>query len=589
LARFEIEEDAWIVVRWFRVKITGVLNAVRNIIRRLIAFRGSLRAYLFIFAFALVLPLFALIGLALHSLVSTEIAKARDQLLRNAQDISQNVDREIFGHLTTLQALATSLTLERGQYQEFHKRAQAALDNRNVSVLLLEPSLQQILNTRVPYGTPLPKTSDEEGVTTVFKTGKPHVSNSFFGKVSKRQVVNVEYPVIRDGIVKYVLVIAIDVENFAETLAGLKTTEGLIVTLSDRNGTAIASVPSGNPVVMAPPSVRPAQPDPATFEYEDAEGALWVEASVRSQLSGWRTSVIASSDLFSEMTWTSIRWLLYALVVTILLTAVLGTIIGRRMADPIHEIRKATNELAEGKAIAPRDLPLKEARAVMSSLSRAADLIATRNASLRESEEKSRENARQINTLMHELAHRNKNQLSIVLAMARQLASTCKDLPEFQEKFVQRIMAKAAAQDLVSRGVGSGVPLDLLLENQMKPFAGENSPQVVATGPEALLKAEAARTLGMAFHELATNATKYGALAKPGGAIHVTWSIDQPQQRLKIEWREIGGPPVKRPERVGFGHNIVDKYTSRMLNARVAYRFEPDGVIWTVEAEGLLA
>jgi two-component sensor histidine kinase len=581
-------ENVWIGFRWFKDRLGGAFLAVSDRLHALTSFRGSLRAHLFVFAFALVLPLFFLIGLALYSIVSSEIAQTRGRLQRTAQDISRSIEREIFGHLTTLQTLATTQTLERGDYLEFHKRAKAALGDRKASVLLLDPTLQQLLNTRVPYGTALPKTSDEAGARQVFNTGKSHISDVFMGKVSKRQVVNVEYPVIRDGVVKYVLLIAIEVESFIDSLSGLQTAEGLVVTLSDRNGAVIASAPPGNNIIMAPASERPVPGSAATFEYRDASGASWVEATAISELSGWRTSVVAPAALFTDLIWTSLRWFLYALAATVLLIVMLGTMIGRRLAEPIHEIRFATNELAEGELVERRDLPLKEARSVMRSLSRASELIASRTASLKESEEQSREHARQINTLMHELAHRNKNQLSIVLAMARQLAGSSKDLSEFQEKFAQRIMAKAAAQDLVSRGVAAGVPLDLLLENQMKPFAGEKSPQVSAAGPEVLLTAEAARTIGMAFHELATNATKYGALSKLRGRINVTWSVDQPSRKLRIEWRETDGPEVKAPERLGFGHTIVDKYISRMLNAEVSYRFDPEGVVWTVEAEGLL-
>lgn len=589
MARFESADHVWIGFRWLKDRLAGVFLAVFETTRALVKLQGSLRTHLFVFAFALVLPLFVLIGLALYNIASSEIEQTRGQLLRTAQDLSRNVDREIFGYLTTLQALSTSRSLERGDLADFHKRAISAIADRKASILLVDASSQQLLNTRTPYGSSLPKTSDEEGVQAVFHSGKPNVSNTFLGKVSKRQVVNVEYPVIASGQVKYVLLIAAETENFGELLSGMKMAEGLVVTLADRNGAVIASVPQGNTVIMAPATARPAaQAHPATFDYRDGRGESWVEAAVVSELSGWRTSVVAHAALFTDVAWTSLRWFLYAFVAALLLTVILGTMIGRRMAEPIHEIRKATNELAEGKPIEPRNLSLNEARAVMRSLSRAAELIATRTESLKASEEQSRENARQINTLMHELAHRNKNQLSIVLAMARQLAGTSANLQEFQEKFAQRIAAKAAAQDLVSRGIAAGVPLHLLLETQMQPFAGQKSPQVVASGPDVLLTAEAARSIGMAFHELATNATKYGALTQSSGKILVSWSVDQQRHRLRIEWREVGGPPVKVPERFGFGHNIVEKYIGRTLNADVGYRFDPDGVVWTVEAESLL-
>jgi two-component sensor histidine kinase len=552
--------------------------------------RASLRTHLFIFAVALILPLLFLIGLALTNIVSSEIAKTRERLVRTAENISRTVDREIAGYITVLKTLSTSELLDRGDLPAFHMRAKAALADRDAHVLLLDLLLAQLVNTRVPYGTPLPKTADEDSARLVLETRSPQVSDAFIGSVSGRWVVNVEVPVIRDDAVKYILLITVDIEHFSPILSGARAAEGQITALSDRKGQPISMVPG-----QSAPSIPAIFEDlgmstvPTIRSHTDDQGHEWVEGFVWSGLTGWRTAVVVPQSEINTVLWMSVRWFCFALIVAALLTIALGTTIGRRLAHPITEIKLATVGLARGKPIEPRSLHLAEADEVMSALSRTSALISTRTARLQESEERSREQVRQIDTLMHELAHRNKNQLSVISAMARQLAGTSDSVSEFQEKFVQRISAMAEAQNLLSQAVASGVSLQHLLDNQIRPFAGENSPQVTASGPEAFLTSEAARTIGMAFHELATNATKYGALRQPDGRVSVTWSILEPDRKLKIVWRENGVPRMPTPERSGFGSVIIEKYVARTLDADVTYAFEETGIVWTLEAADILA
>ena len=119
---------------------------------------GSLKTHLFIFAAALILPLLVVVGIALSSIVNSDVAATRQQLIRTAGDISGGVDREVLGYLTVLKTLATSPDLEDGDLRSFHARAKAALRDRPADVLLLDKSFQQLVNTRVPFGTQLPKT-----------------------------------------------------------------------------------------------------------------------------------------------------------------------------------------------------------------------------------------------------------------------------------------------------------------------------------------------------------------------------------------------------------------------------------------------
>jgi two-component sensor histidine kinase len=549
---------------------------------------ASLKTHLFVFAAALVLPLLFVVGLALVSSVTSERTKSREELINTAMDISSDVNREVSGYLSILKTLSTSTLLDRGRLEEFHARVQAALFDHQAAVLLLDPSLHPLLNTRVPYRTPLPETSGEESAQTVLTTGSPSVSDAHTDPESGQTVVSVQVPVTSKGRVKYVLVIMLPAQRFGEILSGADA-EDFVITLSDRKGQIIARIPKDSARSIPPtPQHSASGTVPTIFEREEQDGMRWIDASVWSTVTGWQVTVSASGSQLDAVLWTSVRWFCAAIGVAILMTILFGAFIGRRLTEPIVSIKQATVELARGKPVEPRELALTEASEVMNALSRTSALIASRSARLQESEERSREQVRQIDTLMHELAHRNKNQLSVIVAMARQLAGTCDNVEEFLEKLTQRITAMARAQDILSQGAGTGVPLRQLLDNQIRPFVGENSPQLMVSGPDAFLTAEAARSIGMAFHELATNATKYGALKSPEGRISVTWSISEPDRRLRIEWREQDGPAVDKPDRVGFGHTIIEKYVARTLSADVDYRFDTSGIVWTVEAEGML-
>ena len=97
---------------------------------------------------------------------------------------------------------------------------------------------------------------------------------------------------------------------------------------------------------------------------------------------------------------------------------------------------------------------------------------------------------------------------------------------------------------------------------------------------------DAAQTIGLALHELATNASKYGALSQSGGKLTIDWSLSPhlEEQRFRMTWRERGGPPVKAPEHSGFGRLLIERLAADKLNATVLLSFDRDGVSWTFDA-----
>jgi two-component sensor histidine kinase len=103
------------------------------------------------------------------------------------------------------------------------------------------------------------------------------------------------------------------------------------------------------------------------------------------------------------------------------------------------------------------------------------------------------------------------------------------------------------------------------------------------SGPDIMLRPEAAEAIGLALHELATNAVKYGAISSPDGHVTISWAFEDhgiEPRRLLVNWIERGGPTVTPPSRKGFGHTVFERLVTKSLNGSVAIDFAPEGLIW---------
>lgn len=155
-----------------------------------------IRDHLLLLVLVAVLPLLAFSAFALRRVASAERAQY-EQLLRNtALDLAVDIDRSIDGMIVTLRSMSTSSALQSGDFRAFHAQATAALFGTPFGLVLLDPSRQALVNTLVPYGTPLPQSGDTETPGRVLNSRRPEVSNLFVGALLKRPVLNVDVPVI---------------------------------------------------------------------------------------------------------------------------------------------------------------------------------------------------------------------------------------------------------------------------------------------------------------------------------------------------------------------------------------------------------
>jgi PAS domain S-box-containing protein len=182
----------------------------------------------------------------------------------------------------------------------------------------------------------------------------------------------------------------------------------------------------------------------------------------------------------------------------------------------------------------------------------------------------------QVHLLMREASHRAKNMLSLVQAMARQTAAGAPE--DFVGRFTERIQALAANQNLLVRNEWRGVDVEDLVRAQLAHFADLVGSRIAMHGPKLRLNATAAQAIGLALHELATNAGKYGSLSTNWGRIDVAWGTDG--DTLTMSWTERDGPPVSPPERRGFGSTVIASMAKATVGGEVQLDYAPSGLVW---------
>jgi PAS domain S-box-containing protein len=203
----------------------------------------------------------------------------------------------------------------------------------------------------------------------------------------------------------------------------------------------------------------------------------------------------------------------------------------------------------------------------------------------KERDEERREREEKVHLLMREVSHRAKNILSVVHAIARQTATRSPE--DFIERFSERIRALSANQDLLVRNEWNGVDIEDLVRAQLAHFADLIGSRIVVTGPKLRLKAASAQAIGLALHELATNAGKYGALSTDKGRVDVCWGIDG--RTLTMSWTEHDGPPVCAPKQRGFGTIVMEAMAEYSVDGAVGLDYEPSGLTWRLNCPAATA
>ncbi len=186
--------------------------------------------------------------------------------------------------------------------------------------------------------------------------------------------------------------------------------------------------------------------------------------------------------------------------------------------------------------------------------------------------------------LTFELGHRVKNTLSVVQALANQSLREPATRDEGLEAFGGRILALSRANDSILKHSWTTATLRAVTESVLLPFGGAGAPRLTIDGPEQHLPASGALAFAMALHEMAVNATRFGAWSTPDGRVALSWGAEtgvDGAERLVVTWRETGGPATAQPERKGFGLRLIEQSLRSAFGRDVALAFKPAGLVCT--------
>jgi two-component sensor histidine kinase len=522
--------------------------------------------YLFALVLAILVPAFAVSLVLLNR--TNDAQQEVLQALTNAtvQAMGHSVDREIAGMATTLRVLSTSGFLRSGNLAEFNDRSVQALAGTGAYLLAIDENNQQLLNTRVPFGTALGATSDPETAARSLQRNVVTISGLFFGQTAQSYVFNVWLPLPDDSPAR-LLALTQDARNLVPALQSRQLPSGWHAALIDADNLVIAATAdAGFDFGATLPLRRNEQGNDADWIAEEFGGEDVVTAEWRSGLTGWRVIAWASAAQVQRPLQDSLLQLAAWGVVIALAALAVSFLIAQRIGLSVKGLRQDAARLGRGEAVYPRSYPVLEIAEVSEALAKAS--------------EQRQMTERDIRFLMRELAHRSKNQMAVIAAMAKQTARGATDLPSYVQALEHRIMGLARSTDLLLANGRVGVELSTLIADQLAPFR-PNDDRDRIEGPQLRINPQGAQILGMALHELATNAMRYGAFASPEGRFELVWAIQHDQ--LLMRWRERLGTKLVDSDRSGFGTIVLRTMVGGALGAQVNRIAHEDGVEWVFE------
>ncbi|WP_274626212.1 sensor histidine kinase [Arvimicrobium flavum] len=474
----------------------------------------------------------------------------------------QTVDSQLQGMITALRSLSTSSSLNEGDLRRFYVGAQQALAGTASYVIVADGDLNQLLNTRRAFGAPLGKISDPEPAEHALKTGLPTISDGFLGRVANRWVFNIILPRVQPEGDSLLLLLTQDAEALSSALTVENLRGGWNAVIVDNNGTVLASslmsADVGKPFFLGEEAsaVGPVR------RSIDLDGKDYELVAKASELSGWKVILWAERDAIERPLERTLRLLMLGGLAMIAVGGLAAWLFGRQISKSVRRLARDAHRLGAGEEVAAMSYPVRELTTVSAAM---ADAAAQRRAAENE-----------IRFLMREVAHRSKNQLTVVSSIANQSARNAESVAEFSERFQQRLMGLARSTDLLIAGSVAGVELRELITVQIEPFRPAEDTRLQISGPHFRLSLQAAQTLGLAIHEMATNAAKYGAFSQQSGRLSVTWSLHGDE--LELVWREHVPDLKQRSSRKGFGTQIIERMLPGGLGAKVERHLHPDGL-----------
>jgi two-component sensor histidine kinase len=498
----------------------------------------SFREHLLRLSLGLLVPLLILVATGVYAVSTNEVARIEQEAAKDAADLAATLDDEIKraeGLVTTLAAMLT----EQPDLAVIHAAAQRSIVPSGVNLVIHDQSGRQVLNAGVPWGATLEaQSSHPDHLRRAAAAQMPIVSDLLVGSIRRQPIILVTVP-WRTGDKLWLMSASLTYRHIAAVAdASLRRPEEWRWGITDAAGRFIARSHEIERFVGTelPESLRQSSVGKSGTNWETSvDGTAILRAYHRTQ-NDWLVAVaVPRSEASAPL---RRAWLLFAAGSAVLLGLAIGVALrqSRLLGAQVARLKAGAASLGSGSPVAEQEIPITEFQSVY-------DVMVAASVEQRTAEETK-------TLLLRELQHRTKNLLAIASATVNQTL-VGPELAQARSTLNGRLTALATATDLLSDAGWRGSSIEVLIRKSMEPFGSAYR----CRGPEVFLNPSWGTNLSLVIHELATNATKHGALSVPRGRVTVVWCRNE--TTLRLRWREWRGPVVSAPQRRGFGLRLL--------------------------------
>ncbi len=527
----------------------------------------SITGHLLLYALALAVPILLMSGLIGWAYIRQEERRIDSLAEAQVAAVTSEIENRLEAFRTALTVLSVGPSVVGGDANDVRRRLAQINMPGGVWFVLRDPSGQQILNTKLPPEAPLPS-FPSEGDDAIFQRGETYYANLLWGPVGETWITGIAVPVRSppgEGEIKYSLSVIIPASYFQRIFE--QVPQGWVIAINDRAGKIIARSLAHDQWVGKPMSRTGWE---VTKDVPPGRGGLWQNirslegatvrgAYYRMESTGWLIGVSALPEIYQAPQRSLLAIGAALVTVSLLLATLLAFLLGRRITRAIEVLQVKASAMRDMRVIDFPRTSLDEVNAVATIMRDTAKVLRTRQ--------------EQQTTLIQELNHRVKNTLATIQSISRMTMKNSRDIDAFDHAFSSRLMALSATHNLLTETAWSGVGLHELLETELKPF---QSHRVSFDGPPVSVSSKVAVALGMALHEMGTNAAKYGALQGEDGSIQIRWSVAG--DTLTLDWREKSGRRIAPPNQQGFGSRLIRQTIVRELQGSVDTVYHEDGL-----------
>lgn len=532
----------------------------------------SIRQLLAVGGGAALLPAVLLGAYATFDLVSRDHNAQRERLIQTARSLTTSVDHEIEALARKAVLLAGSRLARSGNLTAFGELLRDAFEATGHSFFVIDRANKPYLSFGNGSDGKFEQIRLSKSAARAFDSARPTVTKMISSRGGTSAPV-VLAP-IRVGVeAPYVLALVPEPGHFARVLKDVPMPKGWVAAIDDPDNRIIARSEMAERFVGSQARLRTPHGGSDIAEFTDLEGRPSVMAYHVSPHTNFRAVVWAPESVFYQSTTALTAWLTGLAALTMLLTMAAAYLLGALLSAPIQQIASTAHLLGSGQNVVHRRTIMREVNLAEAAMEQASMTIATRQRELLTETERSR-------FLTRELAHRVKNLLAVVSAIARQTSRSQSSTQGFAEQFQVRLGGLSRSVDLLVQSDWKGAALRDLLHKQLEPFGAADRFKV--RGPDLRLTPSATEHLGLAFHELATNAAKHGAWLSETGQVEITFSLEG--DVFTMTWNENGGPPVDEPTTSGFGRTVTENVIGQALNGSATVSYNRSGLKWVLRA-----